>query len=84
MSRIPCFNSTCSWASAHNRSVVTNKRCSKRVMASSTGYGFVVEEKELESNRKAGKPWSEKVTPWDFGHELLEPDIDRIARNDFI
>jgi topoisomerase-4 subunit A len=27
----------------------------KRVMASSTGYGFVVEEKELESNRKAGK-----------------------------
>jgi len=28
---------------------------------------------------KAGKPWSEKMTPWDFGHELLEPDIDRIA-----
>ncbi|CAM5321917.1 4-methylaminobutanoate oxidase (formaldehyde-forming) [Mycolicibacterium aubagnense] len=28
---------------------------------------------------KAGKPWSEQTTPWDFGHELLEPDIDRIA-----
>jgi dimethylglycine dehydrogenase len=28
---------------------------------------------------KAGKPWSEQVTPWDFGHELLEPDLDRIA-----
>jgi dimethylglycine dehydrogenase len=28
---------------------------------------------------KACKPWSEKTTPWDFGHELLEPDIDRIA-----
>ena len=28
---------------------------------------------------KAAKPWSEQVTPWDFGHELLEPDIDRIA-----
>ena len=28
---------------------------------------------------KANKPWSEHVTPWDFGHELLEPDIDRIA-----
>lgn len=28
---------------------------------------------------KANKPWSEQVTPWDFGHELLEPDIDRIA-----
>jgi dimethylglycine dehydrogenase len=28
---------------------------------------------------KAGKPWSEFQTPWNFGHELLEPDIDRIA-----
>lgn len=28
---------------------------------------------------KANKPWSEHVTPWNFGHELLEPDIDRIA-----
>ena len=27
----------------------------KRVMASSEGYGFIVAEKELESNRKAGK-----------------------------
>jgi len=25
------------------------------------------------------KPWSEHDTPWEFGHELLEPDIDRIA-----
>jgi dimethylglycine dehydrogenase len=24
-------------------------------------------------------PWSPKNTPWDFGTELLEPDIDRIA-----
>jgi len=28
---------------------------------------------------KANKPWSEFTTPWNFGHELLEPDIDRIA-----
>ncbi|MET0596406.1 MAG: FAD-dependent oxidoreductase [Mesorhizobium sp.] len=28
---------------------------------------------------KAGKAWSERATPWDFGHELLEPDLDRIA-----
>jgi len=28
---------------------------------------------------KANKPWSERQTPWNFGHELLEPDIDRIA-----
>jgi dimethylglycine dehydrogenase len=27
----------------------------------------------------ANKPWSEFQTPWNFGHELLEPDIDRIA-----
>ncbi|MEL7542303.1 MAG: FAD-dependent oxidoreductase [Pseudomonadota bacterium] len=24
-------------------------------------------------------PWSEKETPWDFGHELLQEDMDRIA-----
>jgi dimethylglycine dehydrogenase len=28
---------------------------------------------------KACVPWSETQTPWDFGHELLAPDIDRIA-----
>ena len=28
---------------------------------------------------KACKPWSPLTTPWDFGHELLAPDIDRIA-----
>ncbi|GAB4225373.1 MAG: FAD-dependent oxidoreductase [Kiloniellaceae bacterium] len=26
-------------------------------------------------------PWSEKQTPWDFGHELLQPDLDRISAN---
>lgn len=28
---------------------------------------------------KACVPWSTRETPWDFGHELLQPDIDRIA-----
>jgi len=28
---------------------------------------------------KGGVPWSPKETPWDFGHELLQEDIDRIA-----
>ena len=28
---------------------------------------------------RAGKPWSPKAAPWDFGHELLPPDLDRIA-----
>ncbi|WP_371153490.1 FAD-dependent oxidoreductase [Jannaschia sp. 2305UL9-9] len=28
---------------------------------------------------KACVPWSVRETPWEFGHELLQPDIDRIA-----
>jgi dimethylglycine dehydrogenase len=28
---------------------------------------------------KAGVPWSERQTPWDFAHELLPPNLDRIA-----
>jgi dimethylglycine dehydrogenase len=28
---------------------------------------------------RAGRPWSERDTPWTFSHELLPPDIDRIA-----
>ncbi|MFI4989115.1 MAG: FAD-dependent oxidoreductase, partial [Alphaproteobacteria bacterium] len=28
---------------------------------------------------RAGKPWSERTTPWNFTHELLPPDLDRIA-----
>ncbi len=30
---------------------------------------------------RAGRPWSPRTTPWDFGHELLAPDLDRIAPN---
>lgn len=33
----------------------------------------------LGTYEKACKPWSPLTTPWDFGHELLAPDIDRIA-----
>ena len=29
---------------------------------------------------RAGVPWSEKSTPWDFGHELLQPDIGHVFR----
>lgn len=28
---------------------------------------------------RAGVPWSPDTTPWDFGPELLPPDLDRIA-----
>lgn len=33
----------------------------------------------LGTYEKACVPWSPKQTPWDFGHELLQPDLDRIA-----
>ncbi|MER8572538.1 FAD-dependent oxidoreductase [Mesorhizobium sp. M1338] len=33
----------------------------------------------LGTYEKACKPWSPINTPWDFGHELLPPDLDRIA-----
>ncbi len=33
----------------------------------------------LGTYEKACKPWSPVSTPWDFGHELLAPDLDRIA-----
>jgi dimethylglycine dehydrogenase len=28
---------------------------------------------------KKGAPWAERNTPWDFTHELLPPDLDRIT-----
>ena len=33
----------------------------------------------LGTYEKACKPWSPLNTPWDFGHELLQPDLDRIS-----
>ena len=33
----------------------------------------------LGTYEKAAKPWSPISTPWDFGHELLTPDLERIA-----
>ncbi len=33
----------------------------------------------LGTYEKACKPWSPHNTPWDFGHELLQPDFDRIG-----
>lgn len=33
----------------------------------------------LGTYEKACVPWSPRETPWDFGHELLQPDLDRIA-----
>ncbi|TCD15035.1 GcvT family protein [Oricola cellulosilytica] len=33
----------------------------------------------LGTYEQACKPWSPVETPWSFGHELLQPDIDRLA-----
>jgi dimethylglycine dehydrogenase len=33
----------------------------------------------LGTYEKAATPWSPKVTPWDFGQDLLQPNLDRIA-----
>ena len=33
----------------------------------------------LGTYEQACKPWSPVNTPWDFGHELLQPDLDRIS-----
>jgi dimethylglycine dehydrogenase len=33
----------------------------------------------LGTYEKAATPWSPKETPWDFGQDLLAPDLDRIA-----
>jgi len=33
----------------------------------------------LGTYEQACKPWSPTETPWDFGHELLQPDLDRLA-----
>ena len=33
----------------------------------------------LGTYEKAGVPWSERTTPWDFGQNLLPNDLDRIA-----
>jgi len=33
----------------------------------------------LGTYEKNCRPWSPIETPWDFGHELLQPDLDRIS-----
>ncbi|NND75185.1 MAG: GcvT family protein [Ilumatobacter sp.] len=35
----------------------------------------------LGTYERGGVPWSPQTTPWDFGAQLLAPDLDRIADN---
>ena len=35
----------------------------------------------LGTYERHGTPWSRRQTPWDFGAQLLDPDLDRIAES---
>jgi len=47
-----------------------------------TGEAYLRQERKgllLGTYEQACVPWSPDSTPWDFGHELLQPDLERIA-----
>jgi len=56
-----------------------------REMPSATDFGGEIYLRQegrgmlMGTYEQACKPWSPKTTPWDFGHELLAEDLDRIA-----
>ena len=61
-----------------------NKKTGKEVLHAVDFDGEIYLRQErggmlMGTYERACKPWSEVTTPWDFGHELLEPDLDRIA-----
>jgi len=61
-----------------------NTRSGKEVMHAIDFEGEIYIRQEgrgmlMGTYEKACVPWSERETPWDFGHELLAPDLDRIA-----
>ncbi|MFV2000963.1 MAG: FAD-dependent oxidoreductase, partial [Acidimicrobiia bacterium] len=46
------------------------------------GEMYLRQEKDamlLGTYEKAGVPWSPRKTPWDFGPQLLTPDLERLA-----
>lgn len=60
------------------------KSTGKRVLTALDFEGeiYIRQERDgmlIGAYEQACKPWSERVTPWDFGQELLEPDLERIA-----
>ncbi|MEM1040118.1 MAG: FAD-dependent oxidoreductase [Pseudomonadota bacterium] len=47
-----------------------------------SGEIYIRQERDgmlLGTYEQAATPWSPKDTPWDFGQELLNPDLDRIS-----
>ena len=64
--------------------VAYNKATGKEVIHIIDFEGEIYSRQErngilLGTYERAGKPWSPINTPWNFGHELLNPDLDRIA-----
>ncbi|MDJ0685704.1 MAG: FAD-dependent oxidoreductase [Alphaproteobacteria bacterium] len=64
--------------------VAYNEETGKEVMHAVDFEGEIYTRQEgrgmlMGTYEKACVPWSEKQTPWDFGHELLQADLDRIA-----
>jgi dimethylglycine dehydrogenase len=61
-----------------------NKSTGKEVVHAIDFAGEIYTRQErggllLGTYEKAATPWSPKTTPWDFGQDLLTPDLDRIA-----
>jgi dimethylglycine dehydrogenase len=45
------------------------------------GESYLRQERKgvlLGTYERAGKPWSPRTTPWSFGQELLQPDLERL------
>jgi len=63
-----------------------NKDTGKQIMHAVDFGGEIYMRQEgngllMGTYERAGKPWSPKQTPWDFGARLLTPDLDRIAES---
>lgn len=61
-----------------------NKSTGKEVIHAVDFEGEIYTRQEgrgmlMGTYERACVPWSERETPWDFGHELLQPDLDRIS-----
>ena len=65
--------------------VIEHNRSTGRQLLHANDFGGEIYTRQegngmlMGTYEKACVPWSELETPWDFGHELLQPDIERIA-----
>jgi dimethylglycine dehydrogenase len=59
---------------ATNKEMLQHRRLRGRDVSPPGGQGLL-----LGTYERACQPWSARETPWNFGHELLPTDLDRIA-----